>query len=353
MDDATNKLYKVVVIGAGPSGLSTALNLLKYGITDILVVERGKFPRYKCCAGYITSKTGKAYAELGLNPENCHYTLIKDFKIVYRLKPRLNIQNKFLYTNRKIDRVELDNSFFELAKSKGIEITESRKILQHDPQKNQITLTDGQTIGYETLVFADGTLGFGSRYQNAKRKNIALQLTFPSDRSDEIAIHFGISKKGYGWISSYGGVTNAGLTDLFDESKNYRKIFAEFLEKSGIEADLKNLKGAFTPIGIRKPVIHRNMFYVGDAVGACDPLTLSGLRYALSSGAVCAKAIGKNRRGIYARYIMQLRVRFGFMKILSKLFYLRPVLFLVFNVACRFFGKFVSHVFNHFFVNKK
>ncbi len=353
MADPTKKIYKAIIIGAGPSGLSAALNLLKYGVSDILVVESRKFPRYKCCAGYITNKTKKEYESLGLNINDCHYSLIKDFKIVYKLKQRLNIDNKFLYTNRNIDRVELDNEFFNLAKSKGIEISKNTKIARHDPKTREIVLSDGRQLGYENIVFADGTLGSGSRYQRAKRKNIALQLTFPSGKPEEIAIHFGITKKGYGWISSYDGITNAGLTDVFDPDKNYGKIFGDFLEKADIDANLTNLKGAFTPIGVRKAVIDRDMFYVGDAVGACDPLTLSGLRYALTSGALCAKAISKNKSGIYKRYIAKLKIRFGFMKILLKLFYLRPVLFMIFNVACRFFGKTVSFVFNNFFVNKK
>ena len=43
--------YKVIIIGAGPAGISTALNLKELGIKDILVIEKYKYPRYKCCAG--------------------------------------------------------------------------------------------------------------------------------------------------------------------------------------------------------------------------------------------------------------------------------------------------------------
>lgn len=53
--------YKVVIIGCGPSGISTALNLINNGINDILIIEKYKIPRYKCCAGYITSKTKREY----------------------------------------------------------------------------------------------------------------------------------------------------------------------------------------------------------------------------------------------------------------------------------------------------
>ena len=36
---------------------------------------------------------------IGLDIGECDYSLIKDFKIAYKLKERLKIDNKFLYTN--------------------------------------------------------------------------------------------------------------------------------------------------------------------------------------------------------------------------------------------------------------
>ncbi len=347
------KNYKVIIIGAGPSGLATANYLLENGIDDILVIERNTFPRYKCCAGYITNKTKKIYEKMGLKIEDCHYNLIKDFNIFYRLKKRQNINNKFLYTNKNIDRVELDNAFFELSKSKKIEILENSMIKSHDINRNEIILTSGEKFHYEYLIFADGTLGYGSKYQKIKSKNIALQLVFPYEKEEEIQIHFGITKKGYAWVSSYQGMMNVGITDVYDLKNNYNEIMKKFLEQLHIKQNLENLKGAFTPIGIRKPIIHKNIYYVGDAVGACDPLTLSGLRYALTTGENCAKAIALNKPKIYEKHIRLLKIKFFFMKILLKIFYLKFILFLVFNIGCKYFGIVISYVFNHFFINKK
>ena len=139
--------YKVVIIGAGPAGLATALNLIKCGVTDILVIEKHIFPRYKCCAGYITAKTKKAYEELGLNADDCHYSLIKDFQILYKFRSRLKIDNKFLFTNRYIDRVELDDKFFRLATEQGIAVLEGVKITGHDIEKTRSRfLTEAKSV---------------------------------------------------------------------------------------------------------------------------------------------------------------------------------------------------------------
>lgn len=342
--------YDVVIIGAGPAGLATALSLKG---KSVFVAEKNVFPRYKCCAGYVTEKTKKVYAEFGLNLGDCYYSLIKDFNILYKNKRRLTVRNKFLYTNRFIDRVELDDAFFRLAKSKGIEIAENSKIVGHEPDKNLVTLSDGKTVGYKTLVFADGTSGFGARYQKSRKKNIALQMTFPDDRAERIDIHFGITRHGYGWASSMTGVTNVGLTDVYNPKLNYREIFSSFLSKLNITADLSRLRAAFTPIGVGKGVVNKNVFFVGDAVGACDPMTLSGLRYGLKSGERCAEAISTGRTAVYKKYLRSLKVRFAFMRFIQKAFYFAPVTAAFFNAFCRLFGRTVAFMFNRFFVNKK
>lgn len=102
-----------------------------------------------------------------------------------------------------------------------------------------------------------------------------------------------------------------------------------------------------------QPALFGNVCYVGDAVGACDPMTLSGLRYALKSGEMCALAISENDLSIYKKYIKNLGARFFFMRVMQNIFYFAPVLWLGFNFFCRFFGGIVSKIFNNFFVNKK
>jgi len=50
--------HDVIVVGAGPAGATLACELARRGI-GVLLLEQEKLPRYKCCAGGVTSKTAK------------------------------------------------------------------------------------------------------------------------------------------------------------------------------------------------------------------------------------------------------------------------------------------------------
>ena len=365
--------YDIIIVGAGPAGLACALTLKKLGAEDFVVLERFQFPRDKCCAGYITGKTRKAYEEFGLCMDDCHYSFIEDFGIWYDGAQRQKILNRFLYTNDRIDRVELDQAFFDLAREKGIAIEENCRVSAVDIAARTVTVNKSEKISFGSLVFADGTMGIGSKLQEAedsragRKKNIAMQMIFKSGRPDSIELHFGMAPKGYGWISSCGGITNAGITDEFRRDADYHELFAEYLKQTGFDLDAlqaaegraaapdgkPQLHAAFTPIGLRRPVIGGCVYYVGDALGACDPFTLSGLRYGLKSGQLAAESIADGSPKALESYVRGLKAKYGFSRFLMKLFYVRPITSLVLKVGCRWFGGIVAFTFNNFFINKK
>jgi len=71
------------------------------------------------------------------------------------------------------------------------------------------------------------------------------------------------------------------------------------------------------------------------------------------TGEKCALLIATKNKNVYKNCIRCLKCKFQFMKLLQKIFYVKCVLFLVFNIGCRYFHSLISFAFNNFFVNKK
>ena len=343
----------IVIVGAGPAGLACAIELKRLGEENVLVLDKCSFPRYKCCAGYVTGRTAETYMDLGADPLGVGYSLIRDFRINYLYNQRLVIDNRFLYASRSVSRTELDYSLFLAAKRQGVEIMENANVTGYDVESSCVLLSSGESVRFSRLVLADGAAGIGFCGSGIKRRNIALQLHLKTDKEDGIAIHFGVSRRGYGWVSVSCGSMGIGLTDVYDPNVNYRELFANYLKNLGVSADLSGLRAAFTPIGVGKAISGGSVYRVGDALGACDPLTLSGLRYGLQSGCEAARAIYNNKPRGYETYASRLRLRFSIMSLMQKAFYMKAVQGLVFGPVTSHFGGLVSAVFNGFFVNKK
>ena len=55
----------VIVVGAGPSGSTTAYYLAQAGL-DVLVLEKSRFPREKVCGDGLTPRAVKALVAMGV-----------------------------------------------------------------------------------------------------------------------------------------------------------------------------------------------------------------------------------------------------------------------------------------------
>ncbi|MDP8988396.1 MAG: FAD-dependent oxidoreductase, partial [Actinomycetota bacterium] len=57
----------VVVVGAGPAGVAASIDLARAG-REVLLVDKARFPRDKCCGDGLTAAALRHLQDLGLDP---------------------------------------------------------------------------------------------------------------------------------------------------------------------------------------------------------------------------------------------------------------------------------------------
>ncbi len=297
----------IFIIGAGPAGVATAIQLKKNGIKAI-VLEKSEGKREKQCGGAIAPMALEIYSSLGLEYSyfqrkgKCvNNGYIKGF-------------NKLLhgYTKDKkmgcfIEREILDWDFQQLAINRyKIPIRFGEKLVDLEVENDVIKLvakkgSKKQLYFCKLLVAADGvTSKIRSKIFHSKIKNKDGILT-----GSFIARNFNATKAfirfhedklpTYSWIFPYkNGAANIGIGIYKNvvQSSEKRDWKQELLLRMDIPKDIVELKPWLINTNtFEKRIYKRKIFFVGDAGGWVDSLTGEGISYALKSGISVAKTI--------------------------------------------------------------
>lgn len=319
--------HDILIIGGGPSGLSTALHLTKIAphlTRRILILEKEHYPRLKLCAGGLVLDAERILENLGLDVSEIPHVDSDTIRFDFEGKG-LNIRVPKRHAIRVIRRDEFDHWLAKKAKERGIEIREGITVRKVSPNENGVSVKTEQGDFFAAIVVgADGSNGITRRsifpnepVYTARVLEVLTPTTsrrHPAGKEREGVAFFDFlpvpdNIAGYVWDfpTQVKGTPMRcwGIYDtniLADQKRPaLKQPLAEEMQRHGFDLNDYEIKGH--PIRWYSPGNKASVprvLLVGDAVGA-DAIFGEGISMALGYGNLAAQEIAESfQRGEFS-----------------------------------------------------
>ena len=308
---------QVLVIGGGPSGAAAAIELARRGV-DVVVVDKARFPRDKCCGDGLTTLALRHLDALGVDLEG--------------LDRLGSVEGAWLRspTGREVEvrlpagrgryaavapRMDLDAAILETARRAGARIHTGCGFAGLDPAapgEVRVRIEGLGTVSTRFVIAADGmwspirrALGLtpeGYRGEWHAFRQYARNVTGPAAQQLIVWFEPGLLP-GYAWSFPLpGGRANVGFGMLRNDGLTGKMLAAkwrELCERDHVRTALgpdAQWEGRHTawPIPARvdeMALSHGRVLFVGDAAAATDVMTGEGIGQALLTGRLAAEAV--------------------------------------------------------------
>jgi geranylgeranyl reductase family protein len=306
----------VLVIGAGPAGSAAAALLARAG-RRVLVIDKARFPRDKCCGDGLTTLALRELDALGLDPASVPNWCTVDAAWLRSPSGRevcVPLPSGAGIYAATTPRRELDAALVDLARAAGADVRDGHALtgLRHETDGAIADVAGLGTVRAASVIAADGMWsparkllghaepGYLGEWHAVRQ--YARGVTGPA--RDRLYVWFEPELlPGYAWSFPLpGGRVNIGFGVLRDGSrhgKDLRALWADLLQRPHIAAalgpdvELEDRHTAWPiPAGIdRATLADGRVLFVGDAAMATDTMTGEGIGQALLTGRLAAEAI--------------------------------------------------------------
>jgi geranylgeranyl reductase family protein len=305
----------VVVVGGGPAGAAAAITLAKAG-RDVVVVDRARFPRDKCCGDGLTAGALRHYEALGLRPETvASWQTVDDVWVRSpsgrtACFPMPRGQGVFAAV---AERADLDAAFLDVARAAGAKVYDGHGLTDARLVDGRVEL-DVDGLGPLSAPYAVGADGMWSPLRKALGADEsgylgewhAFRQYFKSvgPAASDLWVWFEPDLlPGYAWSFPLpDGRANVGFGIQRSSGipvRHMKELWPELLSRGHVREVLGPAAEAEAPhrawpipARIDKARLHAGRaLFAGDAAAATDPMTGEGIAQALVTGRLAADAV--------------------------------------------------------------
>jgi geranylgeranyl reductase family protein len=324
----------VLVVGGGPAGAAAAVGLARAG-REVVIVDKATFPRDKICGDGLTSGALHHLEEIGVDPQRvASWRPVDTMKVVTptgeeRTLPFPTGRGTYAAVARRVD---LDAEVLDAARRAGAAVHEGHALCKVWAPGSASERFEGSVTGLgrvraRHVVGADGmwsplrkAMGLGAPGYRGECHAFRQYLTGVDPAAlDALWVWFEPDVlPGYAWsFPMADGSVNVGL-GIHRGAKvavgEMGEVWRSILQRPALRRVLGDgwvTEGPHRawPIPARLgdlPLSGGRALFVGDAAGACDPMTGEGIGQALESGLAAAAAIVAGRTsdpaGVAAAY---------------------------------------------------
>jgi len=281
----------VVVVGAGPAGSLAAAELARLG-REVLLVDRGRFPRDKVCGGCLQPSALAALDEGGLGGAIDRALPLREL-VLHAGGGSARIP---LSGGAAISRRTLDHALAKAAAARGVELREGvrARLGPCDRDSREVILGDCERVRARIVIDASGLAGLAGAARPLRGSLVGAGTVLDGAELPAGVVRMASSRGGYvGMVRAEAGrsIVAAALDPrLVAREGGLAAAAASILAACNLPPLPAEAVWRGTPPLTRRPsrVWDDRVLAIGDASGYVEPFTGEGMAWALRSALAAA-----------------------------------------------------------------